>query len=99
MTNPYSVLELSAGCTEEQIRKAYLEQVRKHPPDRDPERFAAIRDAYDQLRNPETRMRNRVLKVSTVDSIDDLLRDTQQKGAAVSSKLSIVSVLKLAESL
>lgn len=99
MTNPYTVLELSPGSTEEQIRKAYLEQVRKYPPDRDPERFAKIRDAYDQLRDPVTRMRSRVFTISSLDSIDDLLRDMQQKGTGATAKLSIVSVLKLAESL
>ncbi len=99
MTNPYAVLELSPGCSEDQIRKAYLEQVRKYPPDRDPERFAKIRDAYDQLRDPVTRIRSQVFSPSSVDSFDDLLHDMQQKGSGTSAKLSIVSVLKLAESL
>ena len=42
-------------ATDEQIHAAYLEQVRQHPPDRDPDQFECIRDAFEQLRDPSVR--------------------------------------------
>lgn len=52
-----ALLGVAADATAEQIRQAYIEQVRKHPPDRDPERFERIRDAHDLLKDPDQRLR------------------------------------------
>jgi len=52
-----SLLGVSADASETQIRAAYLEQVRQHPPDAEPERFEQIRDAYALLRDPAMRAR------------------------------------------
>lgn len=51
------VLGVGANATDEQVRAAYLGKVREHPPDRDPEMFERVRDAYDQLRDPLLRAR------------------------------------------
>ena len=51
------LLGVSAGAGDEELRAAYLEQVRRHPPDREPELFERIRDAYEQLRDPRVRAR------------------------------------------
>jgi len=45
------------AATEVDVRAAYLAKVRLHPPDRDPEAFERIRDAYDLLRDPRRRAR------------------------------------------
>src|SRR5438105_806680 len=50
-----TLLGVSIEATEEQLRAAYLEQVCQHPPDRDPDHFERIRDAYDRLRDPRLR--------------------------------------------
>jgi len=50
-------LGVSASAAEQELRAAYLDKVRQHPPDRDPEGFERIRDAYDQLRDPDVRAR------------------------------------------
>ncbi len=51
-----AVLGVSHDATAEQVRAAYLEKVRQHPPDRDPEQFERIRDAFGQLRDPRSRL-------------------------------------------
>ena len=45
MNDPYEVLELTPDADETEIRQRYLELVRAIPPDRAPERFAAIHAA------------------------------------------------------
>src|SRR6266511_2733063 len=56
MSDPYDVLGLPRHAGEEEIRRRYLELVRESPPDRDPERFAAVRAAYDAVRDPVRRL-------------------------------------------
>lgn len=49
------LLGVEMSASDEQLRSAYLKQLQLHPPDRDPEAFERIRDAYEQLRNPAVR--------------------------------------------
>ncbi len=51
----FSILGLNqddmASITDEIIKKAYFTEVRKYPPDKQPEKFKELRRAYDVLRN------------------------------------------------
>jgi curved DNA-binding protein CbpA len=59
--DPYKVLGLSRGASQEDIRKAHRTLVRKHHPDANPEdpraeeRFKQVQRAYEVLSNPEKR--------------------------------------------
>jgi hypothetical protein len=47
------VLGLQGSPAETEVRRAYLRKVKEHPPERDPEGFRRVREAYDFLkRNP-----------------------------------------------
>ena len=50
-----ALLGVEAGAGEAAVRAAYLENVRLHPPDREPEAFERVRDAYAQLRDPRAK--------------------------------------------
>lgn len=52
-----SLLGVEVGAGDDALRAAYLEKVRQHPPDREPEQFERIRDAYERLRDPTLRAR------------------------------------------
>ncbi len=53
-------LGLADDCSEEVLRRAYRKGILEHPPDRDPDGFRAIREAYELLRNPVRPMRERL---------------------------------------
>jgi curved DNA-binding protein CbpA len=55
--DPYAVLGLSRQASEADIKRAYFQLVRQFPPERQPEKFRAIRTAYEQLRDPAQRAR------------------------------------------
>ena len=53
--NPYEVLGVGADASEQEIRAAYLSKVKEFPPEQSPEKFEAVRDAYEALRDPRKR--------------------------------------------
>ena len=50
-----SVLGVDAEADDQTIRTAYVEQIKAHPPDADPDKFEQIRDAYALLSDPQQR--------------------------------------------
>jgi curved DNA-binding protein CbpA len=72
MTNPHEVLGLPPEADEAAIRERYLQLVREFPPDREPDRFAAIRAAYDELRDPGRLLSRRLFSSRSNDSFDAL---------------------------
>ena len=47
----YKVLELTPEATPEDVKKAYFRLVRVHSPEKDPEKFQEIRQAYEVLKD------------------------------------------------
>lgn len=75
MTDPYAVLGLPANADDDTIRRRYLELVKQFSPEHHPDKFAAIRRAYESLRDLETRLRYRLFEAGKSDSIDAILED------------------------
>ncbi len=48
----HQILDVKPDANAEEIRKAYLSLVRKHPPDREPDKFREIHSAYQMLNDP-----------------------------------------------
>jgi curved DNA-binding protein CbpA len=75
MTDPYAVLGLPADCDDDTIRRRYLELVKQFSPERHPEKFAAIRRAYETMRDLDTRLRYRLFEAGRNESIDTILEE------------------------
>ena len=71
--SPWEELGLEAGAGDEQVRAAYIEQVRLHPPDRDQEQFERVRDAYEELRDPRRRAQRLLFSVDPCQPLPSLL--------------------------
>jgi curved DNA-binding protein CbpA len=56
--DPRQVLGVPPEAGDEEIRAAYLRKVKEFPPDRAPQEFEKIRDAYEALRDPRRRTRH-----------------------------------------
>jgi len=54
-TNPYTVLGVERRASLGEIKRAYFKLVREYPPEEQPEKFQEIRNAYEQLKDPEKR--------------------------------------------
>jgi DnaJ-class molecular chaperone len=71
--DPFAVLGLDETADDEAIRAAYLQGIRVSPPDRDPEGFRRIRDAYERLRDGERRLALRLFGPEPLGDVADLL--------------------------
>lgn len=56
MSDPYQVLGIARDVDDAAVRAAYLAAVRLCPPDRDAERFAAVRKAFDNVATHRLRL-------------------------------------------
>jgi hypothetical protein len=74
LNDPWSILGLDPDQSDDAIRARYAELVKAHPPDRDPERFERIRDAYRLCADPEARSRVRLFGPDPLADLDELVR-------------------------
>jgi curved DNA-binding protein CbpA len=95
MTDPYEILGLPREADLAEIRKRYLELVREFPPDRAPERFAAIRAAYDEVRDPVHRVSTLLFGIKSADSLDALNADLRARLRA--ARIPLKTLLALAD--
>lgn len=55
--NPYAILGVPRTADDEDIRRAYLDLVRRYTPETHPDRFERISEAYRILKDEESRLR------------------------------------------
>ena len=79
-TDPYVVLGVPADSDDATIRRRYLELVKRFPPERHPEQFAAVRGAYESLRDLDTRLRYRLFEAGRSETLDTLIDEVARRG-------------------
>ncbi len=95
MDDPYAVLGVSDDADDEAIRRRYLELVRQFSPERHAERFAAVRAAYESLRDRDTRLRHRLFEAGKKESVDAIIEEVAcripRRRASLKTLLSLAS--------
>jgi DnaJ-class molecular chaperone len=69
------VLELPRDSDDEAIRRRYLELVRRFPPEQAPERFSAVRAAYESLRDVDVRLRRRLFEDGRHETVEAIIEE------------------------
>jgi curved DNA-binding protein CbpA len=95
MTDPHSILGVSPDVDEAALRRRYLELVRRHPPEKSPRRFAEIRAAYEQLRDPADRLESQLFQTRTQDSLEDVIAGVRARVRA--GRIPTKTLLSLGE--
>jgi DnaJ-class molecular chaperone len=97
MTDAYNILGLPPDSDDETIRRRYLELVRQYSPERHPERFAAIRQAYESLRDLDTRLRHRLFDAGRSECMEAIIEDlacrTPRRRLSLASLLTVLPKL------
>jgi curved DNA-binding protein CbpA len=93
MTDPYAVLGLSPDSDDETIRRRYLELVKQFSPERHPEKFAAVRRAYESLKDLNTRLRYRLFEAGKNESVEAIIEElacrTSRRRVSLQTLLSL----------
>jgi curved DNA-binding protein CbpA len=86
------ILGVALNARDEEIRAAYVQKVKEHPPDRSPEEFEKIRDAYETLRDPRRRMRDMLLAVDPEAPLTGLIAEdaTQRRFTSPQAWLDVL---------
>jgi DnaJ-class molecular chaperone len=56
----FAILGVDRGADDTAIRKAYLQKIIEHSPDRDPEAFKRLSGAYEAVKDENSRIRTRL---------------------------------------
>ena len=59
-------LGISPEASDEKIREAYIRLIKKHPPEKDPECFQKINNAYEAIKDKRSRAQTRIFFPTTV---------------------------------
>jgi curved DNA-binding protein CbpA len=94
MSDPYQVLGLPADADDEAIRRRYLELVKQYTPEQHPQRFAAVRAAYESLRDLNTRLRYRLFEAGKNETVEALIEElgcqSQRRRLSLEELLALV---------
>ncbi len=55
--NPYLVLKVPLNADDQQIRRAYLEAIKRATPDTHPQRFQEVSQAYESIKDEPSRLK------------------------------------------
>jgi curved DNA-binding protein CbpA len=95
MADPYTVLGLPADSDDETIRRRYLELVKEFSPERHPEKFGAVRQAYECLRDEGKRLRYRLFEAGKDESIEAIIKEISCRSSRPRVSLEkLLSLLK-----
>ncbi|WP_263818935.1 J domain-containing protein [Salinibacter sp.] len=95
----YDTLGVSEDASEEEIKEAFFELVREHPPEQDPDAYQRLREAYDVLSDPVSRREYDTMAQhgdeieSLQEEAEALLYQDQPDPQAAIKKLKRASVL------
>lgn len=95
MPNPYAVLGASPDDDDATIREKYLDAVRRNPPERCAAAFQRAREAYERIKDEESRLTLLLFDPTQGESLDELLEEekcqTSRKRIGLSSLLSLLN--------
>ncbi|MDR2391343.1 MAG: J domain-containing protein [Planctomycetota bacterium] len=91
----FSVLGIRPDTDAETVRAAYLAKVREYPPEREPEMFERIRDAYLTLSDPKRKMRRYFDAEALLRPLRDLvLKSGASEGRACLGTAAWVEIIR-----
>ncbi len=67
MQTPYQILGVARDASDAAIKQAYLQQVKLNPPDRDAEKFQQIHNAFQAIKDHQSRVGYDLFTLPQVD--------------------------------
>lgn len=73
MLSSYFILGLDLNATDKEIRKRYLELIKRNTPEKDPDRFQEITSAYEQIKTHRSRILGKLFGPLSVSDAEESL--------------------------
>lgn len=70
----YKIIGVELGTSDEDIRRRYLELVKLHSPENDPESFRMITLAYDAIKDKRSRIRTRLFGIDNAERSEAVIK-------------------------
>jgi hypothetical protein len=90
----YLIFDLPHDSTEDEIRQAYLDNVRKYPPEKDPQRFRKLTQAYENIKNNRVRIYNQLHPFENISDCEDKLFELAKVKPMKRCRLGLVDLIK-----
>ncbi len=90
MKTPFEILGVPEDADDRQIKKAYLDAVRRYPPEQHPKRFHKIREAYERIATEKARIGYMLFDISLPDPaeiVDALMTARGRKQGRANEKI------------
>lgn len=68
MLDPYVLLDVAESADDQAIARAYLTKVKQYSPEKSPEMFQQVRTAYESIKLPRDRIKQRVFATEGLDA-------------------------------
>jgi len=95
MANPYTLLGVQPHESDEVIRQQYLKAVRQYPPDRCPSEFRRVHEAYERIKDEESRLAFLLFDPTQGETLDDLIAEEECK--TTTRRVGLSTLLKFLE--
>lgn len=82
MQTPYEILDITTDASDDEIKQAYLQQVKMNPPDRNQQAFSRIHDAYTQIKDHHSRVSHELFTLPSAD-FDQLIDQALPAGQTI----------------
>lgn len=81
MKTPFEILDIPEDSDDKAVKKAYLQMVKRYPPERFPADFQRIRASYECIKTQKDRLRFSLFD-TTLPGVEELILDirTSRKG-------------------
>ncbi|MBS3965048.1 MAG: J domain-containing protein [Methylomonas sp.] len=103
MNLPYQILGVTEQATDTDIKNAYLQAVKDHPPDRDSQRFRQIQQAFEAIKDEDSRLRHALFDFPdiTFDALLDsaFARDGSLQPMPADDFLKLLNTLSIEQTL
>lgn len=95
--HPFDVLGVSFDASDEEVRSAYFSQIKAHTPEKDPEGFKRIRQAYDKIKTLESRTTLVLETLPSLPSLEDYLGGTDSSVLGIQDEDLVTVVLSVTD--
>lgn len=97
MKTPFEILDIDVSASDSEIKSAYLKKVRRFTPERFPEEFKKIKEAYSAISDSKKRIEFKLFNVDEPDINTVIISTIKSKRKRIDTETFYQMLSKLAE--